>query len=160
MVRAKQYCVDAALRLGCLRLRGGLRCLLQIPLSEKNIFLRSVLGIVLDSGDGVTHIVPVYDGYSLPHATERMDIAGRDLTEYLMRIFMERGYSFTTSAEKEICKDIKEKLCFVAQDFDESIAEFQSSSDKTKSYMVRILLPFYFLILCFECIACNLSQRV
>ena len=93
----------------------------------------------MDSGDGVTHIVPVYDGYSLPHATERMNIAGRDLTEYLMRILMERGHSFTTSAEKEICRGIKESLCFVAEDYQQTTQLFQSRSDQVKSYMVSSL---------------------
>ena len=78
----------------------------------------------------------MYDGYSLPHATERMNIAGRDMTEYLMRILMERGYSFKTTAEREICRDIKEKLCFVAADFEESLEKFENSSQNTKSYMV------------------------
>jgi len=87
---------------------------------------------VMDSGHGVSDIVPIYEGHALPHAILRLESAGRDLTELLMKILKERGYSFTTTAEREIVRDVKEKLCYI--DFGTEMKEAGESLDKEKIY--------------------------
>ena len=98
-------------------------------------------GIVVDSGDGVTNITPVCEGYVLSHAVRRLDLAGRDITEYLHKILNEnltkrygKGISFNTTAEKEIVRDIKEKLCYVALDFEEEMKKSEDAPDMAKIY--------------------------
>lgn len=91
-------------------------------------------GVVLDSGDGVTHIVPISDGYIFQHAVTRLDVAGRDLSNHFIKLAGERGYTFTTTSEMNIVRDIKEKLCYVALDFQKELQIASQSSATEKQY--------------------------
>jgi len=91
-------------------------------------------GLVTDSGDGVTHTVPVFEGFSLPHAVERMEIAGRVLTTYLQKLLLEAGHNFTSAAELEIVREIKEELCYVAQDYAAEKEQCSKNAEQDKQY--------------------------
>jgi len=73
-------------------------------------------GVVVDSGDGVSHVIPVYEGFALPHLTKRLDVAGRDVTKYLIKLLQLRGYYFNRTADFETVRQIKEKFCYVGLD--------------------------------------------
>jgi actin-related protein 2 len=91
-------------------------------------------GVVVDSGDGVTHIVPVYEGFALPHLTKRIDVAGRDITHYLIRLLLYRGYAFNRTADFETVRQIKEKLCYVGFDIDMENRLSQDTTVLVESY--------------------------
>eukprot|EP00128_Syssomonas_multiformis_P000979 Colp12_sorted_trinity150504_noHs@15071 len=76
-------------------------------------------GVVVDIGDGVTHIVPVYQGFALPHLTRRLDVAGRNITQYLIKLLLLRGYAFNHTADFETVRQIKEQLCYIGYDIEQ-----------------------------------------
>ena len=89
------------------------------PQAKCSLFAEGIdTGIVLDSGDGVTHCIPVSDGAILKHCIERMDIAGRHITEYLVRLLQKKGYAFNSSADFEFVRELKEKYCFISNDIE------------------------------------------
>ncbi|XP_063728389.1 actin, clone 302-like [Symsagittifera roscoffensis] len=91
-------------------------------------------GLVLDIGDGATQTVPIYEGYSIQHAIQLLDLAGNDLTKYLGQMLSGRRLSFTTTTDLEIARDIKEKFWYTALDFDQEIKQTENSNEIKKTY--------------------------
>jgi hypothetical protein len=98
-------------------------------------------GIVLDSGDGVSHAVPVYEGFAMPSSIRRIDVAGRDVTEYMQLLFRKSGYVFHTSAEKEVVRMIKEKHAYVALDPKKEEKEWIQSGGRPDGKSMEYTLP-------------------
>eukprot|EP00747_Dinoflagellata_sp_TGD_P179675 gnl/TRDRNA2_/TRDRNA2_30870_c0_seq1.p1 gnl/TRDRNA2_/TRDRNA2_30870_c0~~gnl/TRDRNA2_/TRDRNA2_30870_c0_seq1.p1 ORF type:complete len:388 (-),score=65.87 gnl/TRDRNA2_/TRDRNA2_30870_c0_seq1:78-1196(-) len=75
-------------------------------------------GLALDVGDGLAHTVPVFDGYAFPHGILRLELAGRELTEFMVQELSQRGCKLQTTAEREIAREVKDKLSYVAIDYE------------------------------------------
>lgn len=98
-------------------------------------------GIVLDSGDGVSHAVPVYEGFAMPNSIRRIDIAGRDVTEYMQTLLRKSGYVFSTSAEKEVVRLIKEKTTFLPLDARREEKDWMAMGTRLDGKVVEYTLP-------------------
>jgi len=88
----------------------GMQALLSAYAVEKTTAL------ILDIGDGTTHAVPIYNGFVLVHAIRRSNLGGRDVTDFLARLLVERGLTLGGSGGRELVRTIKEKVCYVALD--------------------------------------------
>jgi len=82
-----------------------------------SLFAEGLMSAMLfDSGDGVTHCIPIFEGFILKNQIGRMNLAGRNITNYLIKLLFLRGYAFNSTADFEVVREIKEKYCFVSSD--------------------------------------------
>jgi len=93
-----------------------------------------ITGIVLDSGQNATHVVPIYEGYNLPHLITKINFGGSNMTSDLKKMLEENFINFSSLAKKEILQDIKEKLCYVALDYETEKKIYSESSVMDKTY--------------------------
>jgi actin, other eukaryote len=91
-------------------------------------------GIVVNSGNGFTHTVPIFEGYQVLQAEDKILLAGKELTDYMVKILEEDNYIFETSAERETVRDMNENLCYVAEDYDAELKKASESTEIEKSY--------------------------
>lgn len=110
-----------------------------------------ISGVVVDSGDGVTHICPVYEEYALSHLTRRLDIAGRDITMYLIKLLLLRGYAFNHSADFETVRMLKEKLCYIGYNIETEEKLALETTVLVESYTVSVTARITVTL----CVHCN-----
>lgn len=75
-------------------------------------------GLILDSGDGVSHTIPVSQGYVLDDYVQRLNVAGSHVTNYLTKLLVFAGYAFNSSADFEVVRLMKETACYVSYDIE------------------------------------------
>lgn len=93
-------------------------------------------GIVVDSGESITNFVPVYEGYAFPHAIVKVPIGGSDLTQFLIRLLIEKRYTIDSLSRMQLVNDMKEKQCYVSYDYELEVRETnQGGSLETKYKM-------------------------
>ncbi len=81
-------------------------------------------GLVIDSGEGATHIVPIHEGYAIPHAIEEIHMAGSDLTLYLQQLLKKKGHHDLAKPDSfEFVQGLKERYCQIAVDYDTALKD-------------------------------------
>ena len=98
-----------------------------------------VSGTVLDIGEVSTNITPIYDLNLLNYNTKRLDIGGRFITDYFIRLLQRKGYALSPLVDSDFvqCKALKEKYCFVSCDYESDV----SLNFDTTYYNSNVKLP-------------------
>lgn len=100
------------------------QCMAFYPVLDSMLTLYSggfQTGLVVEIGDSITRIVPIYEGYKLDHAIKILGTGGREITKYAEIVLGDLGFSADSSIKKELVRVIKEKACFVSLDFKEDL---------------------------------------
>jgi len=91
-------------------------------------------GLVLDSGEGRTHAVPVYEGFALPYGVLKVNISGKDITQFLERKLKEKGFHYSNSNLRRTVLEIKDGYCNVAYDFDTLLKNSAENRNQKEHY--------------------------
>jgi len=91
---------------------------------------RTLTGTVIDSGDGVTHVIPVAEGYVIGSCIKHIPIAGRDITYFIQQLLREREAGIPPEQSLETAKMIKEKYSYVCPDIVKEFKKYDTDPDK------------------------------
>lgn len=97
-----------------------------------------VTGTVIDSGDGVTHVIPVYEGYVIGSCIKHIPLAGRTITNYMVQQFRDRGEQLPPEAAIEVANKIKEQYCYVCPDIVKEYEKYDADPEKFRKYEGKI----------------------
>nr|XP_020635402.1 actin-related protein 3B isoform X2 [Pogona vitticeps] len=91
---------------------------------------RTLTGTVVDSGDGVTHVIPVAEGYVIGSCIKHIPIAGRDITYFIQQLLREREVGIPPEQSLETAKAIKEKYCYICPDIVKEFTKYDMDPHK------------------------------
>ncbi|XP_050747122.1 actin-related protein 3B isoform X1 [Gymnogyps californianus] len=98
--------------------------------TSRQVGERTLTGIVIDSGDGVTHVIPVAEGYVIGSCIKHIPIAGRDITYFIQQLLREREVGIPPEQSLETAKAIKEKYCYICPDIVKEFAKYDGDPRK------------------------------
>jgi len=98
--------------------------------TSKNVKERTLTGTVIDSGDGVTHVIPVAEGYVIGSSIKHIPLAGRDITSFVQQLMRERNEPIPPSDSLEVAKRVKETYSYVCPDIVKEYAKYDKEPEK------------------------------
>ncbi|XP_072911016.1 actin-related protein 3B isoform X5 [Hemitrygon akajei] len=98
--------------------------------TSRQVGERTLTGLVIDSGDGVTHCIPVAEGYVIGSCIKHIPVAGRDITFFIQQLLREREIGIPPEQSLETAKTIKERYCYICPDIVKEFTKYDSDPGK------------------------------